>query len=210
MFRPLKNALILSLVGHIVCAGLFTPTFGRYLDRLNFSNVSFLGAILNVKDLQVNLPSTILSDNRINLTDLSVLPINIEDSQRPFVSMSSLRPNLNLAFEKTDKITFSPKIDAHIVASNTKDPQVMFYPRLPHSFLIYFKDRQKVHIEYKFLISQKEKIAFIDRKISSGNLEVDLMASRYIARHLNLVKSKLPVNSWQTVKIDLTRKNDQN
>lgn len=87
----------------------------------------------------------------------------------------------------------------------------MFYPRLPHYFNLYFRHRQAAHIELMFNISASATASsiIIKRKISSGNLEVDLLSIRYIGNYLFIEQSRFPHNTWQTVKIDLSTKNDQ-
>jgi len=46
----------------------------------------------------------------------------------------------------------------------------------------------------------------IKRKISSGNLEVDLLTMRYIGHYLFIQQKRFTPNNWQTVKIDLSEK----
>jgi hypothetical protein len=86
----------------------------------------------------------------------------------------------------------------------------MLYPKLPHHFLIYFKDRQRVHIELMFNIMTKAMIntILIKRKVSSGNLEADLLSMRYMSHYLFIQQSKFIPDKWQTVKIDLWAKDD--
>jgi hypothetical protein len=44
----------------------------------------------------------------------------------------------------------------------------------------------------------------IKRKISSGNLEVDLLSMRYLSPYLFIQQNRFTPNNWQTVKIDLS------
>ncbi|MGE5197021.1 MAG: hypothetical protein ACM3IL_00745, partial [Deltaproteobacteria bacterium] len=76
--------------------------------------------------------------------------------------------------------------------------------------LLYFKDRQAAHIELMFnvLPDGKSNSMDIKRKISSGNLEVDLLTMRYLSHYLFIQQAGFPANKWQTVKIELSPKND--
>ena len=84
------------------------------------------------------------------------------------------------------------------------------HPLLPHDFALYFKDRQIAHVEleFNFVSSRQPAVAVIKRKISSGNLEVDLLSMRYIGHYLFIQQTKFAPNSWRTVKIDLSAKDD--
>jgi hypothetical protein len=92
-----------------------------------------------------------------------------------------------------------------------KESVVMLYPRLPPHFSLYFTDRQTVHIELRYTaITQGQTHAVIlRRKISSGNLEADLLAMRRLSHYLFIRQADIPLDSWQTVKIDLSLRNDQ-
>ncbi len=87
---------------------------------------------------------------------------------------------------------------------------MMLYPRLPYDFSLYFRDRQAAHIELAFNIKtagNREEVA-IKRKISSGNLEADLLSMRYISHYLFIQKTRFAPGVWQSVKIDLAARDD--
>jgi hypothetical protein len=217
MAGTLRNALFISLIWHILCAGVIEPTFGKVLDDAHFPEVLFLGSILDSHDLAF-LSQEEISDgqpkeplySRINLFNFKTSVLSKRKGESFLSLIKYRRPLFNLNYRKEEKIITRPRLDHSILDEYKKGSSLVFYPRLPYSFLIYFKDRQKAHIEFSFYISEKGVITFIDRKITSGNLEVDLLASRYINRHLNLIKGQFLTNTWQTVKIDLTRRDDQN
>ncbi len=81
---------------------------------------------------------------------------------------------------------------------------IMFYPPMPYHFLLYFKDRQTAHMEVAFYISPEGRVSGLKRKISSGNPEVDLLIMRNLTHFLNLCRTNFALDSWQTVKIDLS------
>ena len=73
---------------------------------------------------------------------------------------------------------------------------------------LYFKDRQLAHIELAFNIISGQKInpVVVKRKISSGNLEADLLSMRYISHYLYIQQAAFPSDVWQEVKIELSPK----
>jgi hypothetical protein len=87
-----------------------------------------------------------------------------------------------------------------------RDSSIMFHPLLPYQFELYFKDRQSVHIELAFrMIPGIDKNSLeIKRKISSGNLEADLLSLRSMHNYLFLQQGKLIPHEWQNVTIELT------
>jgi len=117
------------------------------------------------------------------------------------------KPPVALSLNK-DKIIFAQNLIPRYVASERKEPAIMFYPRLPYHFALYFKDRQTAHIELSFQVTSagKRNSIMIKRKISSGNLEADLLSMRYISHYLFIQQAKGVANKWQTVKIDLSAK----
>jgi hypothetical protein len=54
----------------------------------------------------------------------------------------------------------------------------------------------------------KRNSILVKRRISSGNLEADLLSMRYISRYLFMQQRGFVPNKWQTVKIDLSTVND--
>lgn len=90
-----------------------------------------------------------------------------------------------------------------------KDSVVMIHPLLPYQLQLYFKDRQSVHLElaFKIISSGHKNYVIVKRKISSGNLEADLLCCRYLGHYLFIQQAKFVPGTWQTVKIDLSKEN---
>ncbi len=131
-------------------------------------------------------------------------------SKEPFLSARYyLKPSIPLAFN-TEKEVFKEKIAPLAFSLKRKEPQIIFHPLLPYSFTLYFKDRQVAHVELMFNLSSSglHNSIEIKRKISSGNLEVDLLSKRYIGHYLFIQQARFTPNRWQSVKIDLSAKND--
>lgn len=214
MDNPLKITIVISLTWHIFCMIAVQPILGTKFKSLNFVNLSFLGPILSLSDL--NSKQTALPGNyqraQLYFTQIRNLDMgNLSRSQGEWDYFTFLfrvnRPHffINTTPKKTI-LTFPLLID--LGKQYRRESTLMFYPRLPYSFLIYFNDRQRAHIEFSFYVSDKGKVAFINRRISSGNLEADLLACRYISRWLSITGTQFPANTWQTAKIDLARKDD--
>jgi len=227
-----KKAVFISALSHIALFSIFSLSFGQRMPVLNFPHISFLGQILSNADLTraPYFSSNLLDDPRAVFkknSGISVLGkvskegyFNERDYLNPVINtaMSSsdtivsngVKPQVTVVLSR-EKAVFVPRIVSDIVMHRKKEPVIMFYPQLPYHFLLYFKDRQMVHIELMFNIVSKEKnnSVLIKRKIASGNLEADLLCMRYISRYLLIEQPVFAPNSWQNVKIDLAPKNDK-
>lgn len=206
----LKKPLFISLIGHIVCFSIFSFSFGDRILKADYASVSFQGAILNNSDL-INRPFLkFLPIKNIFKERVDILKLDKTNKAYPAQEKYYSKPAVNLALSE-DKINFIPKEKPASFASTRKESVIMFYPQLPYHFLLYFKDRQIVHIELKFniVVGEGTNSILIKRKISSGNLEADLLAMRYVEHYLFIQQKQFSLNNWQTVKIDLSAKNDQ-
>lgn len=204
-----RNPLFISILGHITVFSVFSFSFGSKVPPSNFSGVCSLGTILGRYDLipvaPVNNPAAKRDSDALLGTSLSASARN-----EYFLSSAyNLKPQVSLAF-KEEKPVFSQKISQESFGPKAKEKAIMFYPHLPYNFLFFFKDRQAVHIELMYKVSSLEGVNLITvkRKISSGNLDADLLSMRYIGHYLFLQHAGFPTDNWQTVKIDLSAKND--
>lgn len=200
-----KKSLFLSVLGHFTVFSIFGLSFGARIPDANYAAVSFWGDILRRGDLipraevkpaklyrpQIFMPAlakagaVVYADAYFKPQAQSVLA-----QEKPFYAVKPLlKPPLSLK----------------------KGQVIMLYPQLPAHFLLYFQDRQAVHIELEFNISsgKRSSVIALKRKISSGNLEADLLAMRYIKHYLFIQQSGFPNDSWQTVKIDLSTRGDE-
>lgn len=214
-----RKTLLFSLLGHLTVFSLFSFSFGSRLPMSNYGSVSFWGGVLKSYDFISPQPL-------IGLKRVFSYPVRLGDNflkkpravaQEKTAEAYSLMPNyyskppVNLASAE-DKIIFSQKAPILFAPALKKRPSVMLHPALPYYFTLYFKDRQKVHIELMFnFIPGREKAGgpvVIKRKISSGNLEVDLLAMRYMRHYLFIEQSQFAPDKWQTVKIEFSPRND--
>jgi len=210
MPATLRLTLLFSAGLHLACFGIFQPTFGHPLQKVNFSQFSFLGPILKTGDFSFIdhyrswAPTTNIGKDLRHLRS----NLSIKKGEVDFLTFKTpaLKPCLSVASgKKTPPIS---EVTPDILPRPRKEPTIVFHPPLPYSFLLYFQDRQVAHIEFMFYISENGKITSLKRKISSGNLDADLLSLRYIAHCLNLIEGKYPAQTWQKVEIDLARKND--
>jgi hypothetical protein len=205
-----KKSILISILGHLTIFSIFSFSFGNRLLKIDYTRVNFWGALLSSTDL--------IGSRNFNLSrekkEIFLRRPDIRLSERinkpqHLISDYHLKPAVNLALSR-DKLPYLQKLSTIAFTQKKKAPVIMFYPHLPYHFLLYFKDRQTVHIELMFNIVSQERTnaIIIKRKISSGNLEADLLAMRYISHYLFIQQASFPINSWQTVKIDLSAKSE--
>ena len=203
------QAIFISFLGHITLFSMFSLSFGPKIPEVNFSRVYFWGAIFRSPDLMNNRNFDIgyKTGRLTGKSEITVL--NKINRENLLASRDYLKPPVSLTFNQ-EKIAFTQKLTPISLMSGRKESAIMFYPRLPYHFALYFKDRQTVHIELMFQVisGDKRNSILVKRRISSGNLEADLLSMRYISRYLFMQQRGFVPNKWQTVKIDLSTVND--
>lgn len=206
-----KKTLLISVLGHIAAFSIFSISFGDKILKAGDTSVSFFGSILNRYDLSNRSyisPGLTRAGSFVKETNLAVLTKKNKDYS--LVAPQYFKPLVSSPFNNKEKETFVPKNKTMLTLPKRKDPTLIFHPLLPYDFLLYFKDRQRVHIELMFNIvpTARASAILIKRKISSGNLEADLLSIRYISHYLFIQQAKFSPNNWQVVKIDLSPQND--
>jgi hypothetical protein len=217
IFSPLlKKSIFISLLSHVTVFGIFSFSFGNKIPPADYTYVFFLGQLLHgsqVKPpakLETNLKKGLnLDKNNIKYifsrnSDTVLLNKIVSDS--PYKYKYYLKPPFNLTFSE-GKGFFMPR-PLILQLPLKKEQTIIFHPLLPFSFPLYFKDRQVAHVELMFKIvpAGLKNSILVKRKISSGNLEVDLLSMRYIGHYLFIQQQNFIPNSWQIVKIDLSEK----
>jgi hypothetical protein len=207
----LRKSLYISLASHLTLFGIFCVSFGVMLPKADYSAASFYGQFLRPN--QVTPPAALkpLSGLR-NFFLRQAAPSARKPPADYYLALSdySFRPAINLSACSEKAVFSSAPLGAFIVAKPPLKPSIVFHPLLPYSFPLYFKDRRSAHVEISYRIEPaglKNAIA-IKRKISSGNLEVDLLSMRYISHYLFIQQASLTPGNWQTAKIDLAAEND--
>jgi len=196
-----KNTVLFSLLGHLTVFSLFSFSFGNKIPKADYAPVVFWGAVLRSADLMPRRDAVLKIKNPEFSSPAKVT------KESPVISNIYLKPAINLAVS-TQKLSFAPGPVAPLASGVRPEAVIMLYPQLPQNFLLYFQDRQVVHIELVFDIISggKANSVTIKRKISSGNLDADLLTMRYISHYLFIQQAAFPQDSWQTVKIDLSTK----
>lgn len=209
----LKKTIFISLIGHITVFSIFSFSFGDRIPKAEYVSVSFWGQFL--RNSQVAQPITRggvpLNNFNRQLPTKKIDTSVIEKKADDFTLASNyyFKPPISLT-SNTEKEIFLTKTPTPLLSRKRREPVIIFHPLLPYSFSLYFKDRQVAHVElmFKIISSGAKNSIVIKRKISSGNLEVDLLSARYIGHYLFIRQNSFPPNNWQIVKIDLSAEND--
>lgn len=201
-----RKSIIISLLGHLALFTIFGLSFGTVIPRANFTPVSFWGAVLGGSQVMPRRqPFQAARLNFLTLKSQAQLLNKVSTAQAPAAGYY-LKPPITAIFN-SKKIT--PAGSALILPPvlEKKEPALFFHPVLPYGFGLYFKDRQVAHVEIMFNIEHKDlrNSVAVKRKISSGNLEADLLCMRYIGHYLFIEQARFAPDNWQTVKIDLTK-----
>jgi len=197
-----------SLIGHIAFFSIVNFSFGSKIPTPRYAGVSFVGALLRTAD--VCAPQVCRVPQGPSPAAASGMWLVPGSRRVAFGSRDYCVKPQNLTIIQEEKIAPEVARVSAISLPKRKESVVMLYPQLPYHFLLYFVDRQVAHLELEFLISSYEETnsVTIKRKISSGNLEVDLLSIRYLNHYLSMQLGRFPLNQWQTVKIDFRPKNE--
>lgn len=192
--------LFISLVGHLVIFVLFSFSFGKRLPKAEYPNVSFWGQFF--KDLNFSKEPVVSVKSRALL--------KMPSSEAMFSKKDPLFPDdikPHSVLNSDAKSGFVKSLFTNRHSLRGRKPAIIFYPQLPYTFPLYFQDRQTAHVELLFKIIEPgaQGSVLVKRKISSGNLEADLLTMRYIGRYLSMEQGNFPLDIWQTVKIDLSK-----
>lgn len=223
-----KKSLIISVLSHITFFGLFSLSFGNKA-KSGYAQVAFWGELY--KTHQVNQPMLLpeqgagdLSGNIALIKDFFGRKSEVVALERTAtdIALKDRKSTINaVIFDIAKKPTVATGVSSEkkdFVVKKIDNPfpelrsesTVVFHPLLPQTFPLYFADRQVAHVELMFNIGGAGvgSRVTVKRKISSGNLEADLLTMRYMSHYLFIEQSKFAPESWQAIKIDLSEKND--
>jgi len=204
----LKKSIAISFIGHLAVLALFGFSFGKKLFGGGYSPVYFWGQLLN--NSQIIKPEQISSAllNKMISVRADSLSLDTAAGEQDFVLERFYSKPNNGAILIREKELFYPAVPESPPIIRRQEPSILFHPALPYSFALYFQDRQVVHVElaYNIVPSGAINSIIVKRKISSGNLEVDLLSMRYINRYLFMQQARISPNQWRSVKIDLSAK----
>ncbi|MBI4707877.1 MAG: hypothetical protein HY761_08140 [Candidatus Omnitrophica bacterium] len=202
MTQLFKKAILVSFAGHLAFLGIFNFSFGRRLPPVDYSAVSFLGQVFSTREIIPRiLKEPLKQEQKKTFLRAELLHQSAEKEY-----FASFKPAVT--FESSpEKAIFNEARLGPYVFPVKKEPAIYLRPLLPYSFTLYFNDRQTAHVEllYKITLLRENGYPVVKRKISSGNLEVDLLSMRYISHYLFVRKASVNPESWQAVKIDLSQ-----
>jgi hypothetical protein len=195
----LKKIISVSFAGHIALLALFSTfrfSFGDVRPRAAFAPVISCGSMF---PQTAPAPEPVRPFLRTPVRAPAAAP-----SSGPVLFDYYIKPASVLPYVPDREPVVSSPIFPEI--PERKDPVLLMHPLLPYQFELYFKDRQTVHIELEFEITRAEDRNFVSlrRKISSGNLEADLLSMRYIEHYLFIQQARFMPATWQTVKIEFS------
>lgn len=204
----LKKSIVISVCGHLALFSVFNLSFGKALFKLDCPTVNFWGQILP-KSAMVSSASSVNLIRGFLISSPNKLLVSQKVSSLSVTTQYHIKPQVILG-NRQEKIDFIPKpLSPSYFSLRRKESVVMLHPQLPYYFNLLFKDRETVHIELQFniVMSKNRRYTVVKRKISSGNLEADLLSMRYIGHYLSIQNKKFFPNAWQTIKIDLSIRN---
>ena len=201
-----RKTILISLAGHLAMFGFFSFSFGRRIPLASYPEVYFRGAVLSGYDLISRRMSPAKDIKEAFFKNPDTANIDKKRSDYPPISDYYFKPQVASSFAQ-EKTIFKPQ-EQLVFSPKKRESVIMLYPPLPYHFMLYFKDRQAVHIEIGFKVTPVPFLAVnsieIKRKISSGNLEVDLLSMRYLTPYLFMQQNNFTPGDWHAVKIDLT------
>jgi hypothetical protein len=200
--RGFRYGILVSCAFHGITAALFTFSFGRVLPAPSVTETHFLGQLLNSWDI---VPEMAAATGMVRTREGvdALLPAaksraRAVPEQLPFAALKPGRAVV-IVPEKGSAAFHQVPFPVRV------EPVITFYPHLSPNILLYFKDRQNIHMElgYMMELRQGRPKVQVRRRVSSGNLEADLLSMRYIGRSLMLHQVYLEPSHWYRAKIDL-------
>jgi hypothetical protein len=210
-----KKSVLVSFLSHLTLLSLFSLSFGPKMSPADYTDVFFLGQFLRssqLKPSELAFKDVDLKKDGLQAVfrkNSAAMLLKERAGKAPYAFDYYLKPSLDL-IDDNAKETFTLRMAPLPPPRPERKQTVTLHPMLPYSFPLYFKDRQMAHVELMFRIAPAgaRNSILIKRKISSGNLEVDLLSIRYIGHYLFIQQNKFIPNDWQTAKIDLSARGE--
>ena len=200
-----RKAIFVSLLGHLAVFSIFSLSFGARLPNADFASIFFLGKCLRNSQVEpIIAPAAKIAKSLPLAAKPDTHSLN-QKSQDLLSFPYQIKPATVVPFN-AEKATYVDEPATFVFTPRKREPTVVLHPLLPYSFALYFRDRQIAHVELMFNItsSGEKSLISLKRKISSGNLEVDLLTLRYISHYLFVQHANFTPDNWQSVKIDLS------
>ncbi len=197
----IRRTLLISLAGHLVLFGLFGISFGKKLPQISLPHVFFWGRYAPAQGVIDRRPAP------GPVVDSWLIPG--AGGSRDF-SFGPAAPRKPAAFPFIRKENFREQESGPPPAPKRSEDSITLHPVLPYGLTLYFKDREVAHVELAFRIVPRglRNPVEITRKISSGNLDADLVTMRHMTHFLFIQQRSFAPNTWQGVKIDLSTRGE--
>lgn len=196
--------LILSMLGHAAVLVLVAFTFPQQPgspvpQRMIFAGEVWQGAVPALKPQR----PAIAVEGRLAGAQKRVLASGGEDMFADMRRYAWIKPAALISAVAAKSIPAGSELVSKPVY---RDPVLILHPSLPAQLELYFKDRQEVHIELLFNISPDDQGGSLElkRRVSSGNLQADLLSKRYLSHYLFIQRARFAPGQWLPVKIDLS------
>ncbi|NLE91336.1 MAG: hypothetical protein GX598_02165 [Elusimicrobia bacterium] len=210
-FREICPVTFISLAVHLIALSLFSVSFlysGSRARQSGYPYVFFGAGLLEHYDLDGTAPAggPAVRFPAAKLKFRVPCPSGPAGNRPRF--FSDRNPLLSAAPSMAaDKVSAVIPSDA-AVFRRTENKPLSMYPLLPAYFPLYFKDREKAHIELLFRIAPsaggRAEYIEVKRKTSCGNLEADLIALRQVAYYLFLQRRYFQGGRWHNVEVDFS------
>jgi hypothetical protein len=199
--RLFRKPFFISSAAHLAAFGLFSFSLGAVIPAARNPPLNFWGALAQRQEpspAEIKAPDSGFVRERPAFGVKKAASFTREDPDFYF------KPPVTPALQAEKRPFLQPPVQG-LVMPVRRQPEIVIHPLLPSSFNLYFKDRQTAHVEFQFKVwPTGANLVALKRKISCGNLEVDLLSQRYIGHYLFIQRAKFSPGSWQPVKIELS------
>lgn len=211
--RALAFFLLVSFCWHASLFGIINITFPHTGNSFAGKNITFLGSLLKDYDFEpvrsrvatVKHADTFLNQARVNgFLRFKLVPVKIpqriEKPANDFIYSGDIIARdkfLNtLSFISGDVRTFSQAMS----------PAIFDERKLP-SLEIFFREGVPSPVRFNLYISENGRVGLLNKEITSGNLDVDLLVSRLL-RKSTFDISQFGSKHWRSIELNL--KDDNN
>lgn len=219
--KTFNASVIISFCWHICLFSIVSITFPPLKINYPGGEVAFLGSILDRHDLgdsRQDLSHKQGGSKYFKIAEENVFKQDLGDytklasflgKPRNYFPVSAAeyrfwqRSNLDRGRD-----SFLMQLLREKIVSSTNNPEVNIFDvkDLP-DLHIYFKEGLLRPLKFNLLISKRGRVRFLNKVISSGSIEVDMIVQRAISR-LVFDPSRVGVKHWRTLNLDF--KNDSN
>lgn len=210
-----KKILAGSIICHLAVFSLFSLSLNNRSAYPQYTSFCFLSRLFAVSPIMDLAKFKFKNGQGLFFTNQNLPWINKLDGRSVLPVYAPYKPIMKVQLRSLSgtvagKENLPNNFGLILAPPKRKGQEIMLHPVLPYDFSLYFSDRQIAHVELMFSVGALDNPNYIKvkRRVSCGNLEVDLLSMRYIERYLFIQHMRFQPASWQTVKIDLSGKND--